>query len=166
MAKNKPTSLAEYGLSKKSGLGAPASLFWGSAELDQEKLSNLDVCGMLNQQYQLLRTRFRISTPSIRCLYNRFAVTHGGDFVMGPGAMEDGGKTPGPLCCVVSRCPAAVPWSARRTASGARRRTSFPSGKTVRPGLTPHASGYTVARPNITPDMVLVGKDCRPGSPS
>ncbi|QLI68026.1 uncharacterized protein G6M90_00g033510 [Metarhizium brunneum] len=109
MAKNKPTGLAEYCLSKKSGLGAPASLFWGSAELDREKLSNLDVCAILNQQYHFLRTRFHISTPSIRCLYNRFAVTHGVYFVMGPDAMDDGSKTPGPLCCVVSKSPAAAP---------------------------------------------------------
>ncbi|KAK9437504.1 HET domain-containing protein [Metarhizium brunneum] len=107
MAKNKPTSLAEYGLSKKSGLGAPAFLFWGSsAELDREKLSNLDVCAILNQQYHSLRTRFHISTPSIRCLYNRFAVTHGEYFVMGPDAMDDGGKRPFVLRCeqVPGRC--------------------------------------------------------------
>ncbi|KAG8414073.1 hypothetical protein J3458_011726 [Metarhizium acridum] len=52
------------------GTGSPASLFWGSPELDWEKLSN--VCGILNQQYNFLRTRFHISTPSIRYLYNRF----------------------------------------------------------------------------------------------
>lgn len=52
------------------GTGAPASLFWGTAELDWEKLSN--VCGILNQQYHFLRTRFHVSTPSIRYLYNRF----------------------------------------------------------------------------------------------
>lgn len=52
------------------GTGAPASLFWGTAELEWEKLSN--VCGILNQQYHFLRTRFHISTPSIRYLYNRF----------------------------------------------------------------------------------------------
>ncbi|KAK2591090.1 hypothetical protein QQS21_011223 [Conoideocrella luteorostrata] len=52
------------------GTGVPASLFWGSAELDWEKLSH--VAGVLNQQYHFLRMRFHISTPSIRYLYNRF----------------------------------------------------------------------------------------------
>ena len=52
------------------GTAAPATLYWGDAEVDWEVLSK--VSGILNQRYHYLRTRFSILTPNIRYLYKRF----------------------------------------------------------------------------------------------
>ncbi|KAM0261945.1 hypothetical protein ACHAQJ_001949 [Trichoderma viride] len=52
------------------GTTAPATLFWGDTELDWDMLSF--VAGILNERYHHLRTRFLISTSSIRYLRRRF----------------------------------------------------------------------------------------------
>ncbi|KAJ4261591.1 hypothetical protein NW762_007022 [Fusarium torreyae] len=52
------------------GTAAPATLYWGEAEIDWEILSL--VTGVLNQSYHYLRSRFAILTPNIRYLYQRF----------------------------------------------------------------------------------------------
>ncbi|CEF73703.1 hypothetical protein FGSG_01556 [Fusarium graminearum PH-1] len=52
------------------GTGAPATLYWGDAEVDWEVLSS--VAGVLNTNYHYLRSRFSIFTPNIRYLYQRF----------------------------------------------------------------------------------------------
>ncbi|KAF4988898.1 hypothetical protein FGRMN_9479 [Fusarium graminum] len=52
------------------GTGAPATLYWGDAEIDWEILSS--VAGVLNQSYHYLRSRFHIFTPNIHYLYQRF----------------------------------------------------------------------------------------------
>ncbi|KAL3606787.1 hypothetical protein FPOAC2_01752 [Fusarium poae] len=52
------------------GTSAPATLYWGDAEIDWEILSS--VAGVLNTQYHYLRSRFSIFTPNIRYLYQRF----------------------------------------------------------------------------------------------
>lgn len=52
------------------GTAAPATLYWGEAELDWEVLSR--VASVLNQRYHYLRTRFSIWTPNIGYLYRRF----------------------------------------------------------------------------------------------
>ncbi|KAI9170944.1 BZIP-type transcription factor MBZ1 [Paramyrothecium foliicola] len=52
------------------GTIAPATLFWGDAHIDWEKLSSVAV--VLNQGYHHLRSHFRIFTPNIRYLYRRF----------------------------------------------------------------------------------------------
>ncbi|KAJ3518005.1 hypothetical protein NM208_g14622 [Fusarium decemcellulare] len=52
------------------GTSAPATLYWGEAEIDWEVVSL--VTGVLNQSYHYLRSRFGILTPNIRYLYRRF----------------------------------------------------------------------------------------------
>ncbi|KAM0559363.1 hypothetical protein ACHAPJ_004387 [Fusarium lateritium] len=52
------------------GTAAPATLYWGEAEIDWKILSL--VTGVLNQSYHYLRSRFAILTPNIRYLYQRF----------------------------------------------------------------------------------------------
>ncbi|RBR13459.1 hypothetical protein FVER53590_09637 [Fusarium verticillioides] len=52
------------------GTAAPATLYWGDAEIDWEILSS--VAGILNTTYHFLRSRFAVFTPNIRYLYQRF----------------------------------------------------------------------------------------------
>ncbi|KAI5458121.1 heterokaryon incompatibility protein-domain-containing protein [Mariannaea sp. PMI_226] len=52
------------------GTTAPATLYWGDAEVDWEVLAS--VAGTLNQHYHFLRTRFVVLTPNIFYLYQRF----------------------------------------------------------------------------------------------
>ncbi|KAF7547774.1 hypothetical protein G7046_g8904 [Stylonectria norvegica] len=52
------------------GTAAPATLYWGDAEVDWDILSS--VAGVLNQKYHYLRTRFAVLTPNIRYLHQRF----------------------------------------------------------------------------------------------
>ncbi|KAL7799881.1 heterokaryon incompatibility domain-containing protein [Trichoderma ceciliae] len=52
------------------GTTAPATLYWGDAEMDWDMLSF--VAGILNERYHHLRTRFFIGTSNIRYLYKRF----------------------------------------------------------------------------------------------
>ncbi|KAM0430582.1 hypothetical protein ACHAPT_005933 [Fusarium lateritium] len=52
------------------GTTAPATLYWGDAEIDWEILSL--VTGVLGENYHYLRSRFGILTPNIRYLYQRF----------------------------------------------------------------------------------------------
>ncbi|CZR35522.1 hypothetical protein LB506_010365 [Fusarium annulatum] len=52
------------------GTAAPATLYWGDAEIDWEVLSS--VAGILNTTYHFLRSRFAVFTPNIRYLYQRF----------------------------------------------------------------------------------------------
>ncbi|KAF4977721.1 hypothetical protein FZEAL_5815 [Fusarium zealandicum] len=52
------------------GTTAPATLYWGNAEIDWELLSL--VAGVLSERYYLLRSRFVLLTPNIRYLHKRF----------------------------------------------------------------------------------------------
>ncbi|KAL7943855.1 heterokaryon incompatibility domain-containing protein [Trichoderma barbatum] len=52
------------------GTTAPATLYWGDAEMDWDMLSF--VAGILNERYHHLRSRFFIGTSNIRYLHKRF----------------------------------------------------------------------------------------------
>ncbi|KAK7429583.1 hypothetical protein QQZ08_003963 [Neonectria magnoliae] len=52
------------------GTSAPATLYWGDAEMDWDVLSL--VAEILNQSYHYLRSHFAILTPNIRYLHRRF----------------------------------------------------------------------------------------------